>query len=414
MDETSPGKAEPLLVTRGAVAGALLHDIQRMRAHASHPSALHQSPEQLVTFFGRSLEVIERAAEALALTLADSIKLRERGAGDTRSESVEGEQREEAARSESPEADAAAQSEAGQGAAQAAPLTFGALARAVEVLTRDVQTRIWPEQEAGELRSTVVEAVSIVQAATKELLRFLLAQCEATSKRGRIVLDERRRPAREPAGLHVACIAVQGALALTEAFADMREAEAGEPLARIMSSLGDVQRGIMAPLFHPARKHAATRQTDAAILIGLAASAMDARQKAGVKRRDASLRIAGLFAGVSRNAGKTEPGVTEKTVAYWRDLAKQGELTPPEAQGRWQTYRAISEEPPPNETEAARRERFEKIAREYERAINRILKSHGPDFVLTGRASQEAQPQGGAKATGIREARLEHSNPTRG
>ncbi|MBU8546354.1 MULTISPECIES: hypothetical protein [Roseomonadaceae] len=296
----------------------------------------------------------------------------------------------------------------------AAPLTFVALSRAVELLTHDAQTRIWPVQEATELPGMLAGAVATVQAATKALHAFFAAQMDAASKRGRLVRDESGRPAQEPEGLQVAFLAAQGALALADAFADMREREAGEPLARIVSGFSNVQRGVSDPLFVPVRKFATARQTNAARLIGLAASAMDAWQEADSTRDDASGRVAALFDGVRRRGGRTPAPITAKTVAYWRDKARSGELTPAEAQAPWQAYRARLAELPAGEAAGARRQRLERLAQVLEAQITRTLASHGPDFVLAGGGGRQDAPKPERKAPKIRVERPRNSNTSRG
>lgn len=297
---------------------------------------------------------------------------------------------------------------------RATPLTFEALNLAVELLTRDAQTRIWPAQEAAELRSLVAEAVATVQAATKALHAFFAAQMDAASKRGLIVLDGRREPAQEPEGLQVAFLAAQGALALADAFADMKAREAGEPLRRIISALSNVQSGVSDPLFVPVRKFATARPIDAALLIGLAASAMDARMEANSTRADASARVAALFEGVRRRGGRTPEPITAKTVAYWRDRAGRGELTPAEAQARWEAYRARLTDQPASDARGDRQKRLKREAQVLEAQIMRILATCGPGFVLAGAGGLLDRPEAGRRAREIRVARPRNSNASHG
>lgn len=378
-------------VTPAVRAGQIAAGLARLAALAREPHAANALPA-----FAGVLDTMRADADQLAAVLAES----EDGDEDA-GKAIP------ATRDEEP-------SGAPLPPGQSAPLTFEALNLAVELLTRDAQTRVWPAQEAAELPGLVTEAVATVQAATKALHAFFAAQVDAASKRGRIVLDERGQPAQEPEGLQVAFLAAQGAVGLADAFADMKKREAGEPLRRVISGLSNVQRGVSDPLFVPVRKFATARQTDAALLIGLAASAMDAWQEADSTRDDASGRVAALFEGVRRRGGRMPAPVTAKTVAYWRDQARAGELTPAEAQGRWEAYRACLADLRATDPEADGRQRLRRLAEALEAEIMRTLAAHGPGFVLAGGGGRQDRPEAGRKAPRIRVARPRNSNASRG
>ncbi len=356
------------LVTPAVRAGQIAAGLARLTELARDPRTVNALP----TFAG-VLDTMRAHADELAAVLAESEE-EDGGAGE-----------------EIPEAHDAEPIGAAVPPGRAAPLTFEALNLAVELLARDAQTRIWPAQEAAELPGLVAGAVATVQAATRALHAFFAAQADAARKRGRIALDERGEPAYEPAELQVAYIAVSGALALVEAFRDMRAGEAGEPLARVVSALANVQRGSGDPLLTPLRTYAARRNLDAAHLIGTAAAAMDAWQCGGLSRREAANRVASLFAGVRRHAGSIIAGVEPGTVAWWRDQAKaeRGRLTPQEAQERWNSYRArrdarLAECP----DRRADRPWHERHALALEGRIAAVLANQGPGFTLLGKGRE--------------------------
>lgn len=283
--------------------------------------------------------------------------------------------------------------QAGIAMADREALTWRAIPKAVDRLARMVEVPA-PEDatlvERLELAADVAAVRQLQQVATA-LNAFIFETVRAAKMRGRIVVDEQKREAPEPQGLQVAFVALQAAIALADSFADIKEAEAPETFARILSALSNVQRGVHDPLFAPVVRHAtAATQTDAGFAKALAAAAMDAWQKAGRKREAASEAVASLLAGVRRNHGGTQASVTAKTVAYWRDQAIAGKLKPTEAQGRWdfhqgQAQRIAAEEP----DRMKQRKRFEALAKAQERALARMLRGQGSNFTLAGGARLE-------------------------
>lgn len=355
-------------VTPAVRAGQIAATLARLAELARDPRTVNALPT-----FAAVLDNMRADADELAAVLAEN------------------EEEDEDAGDEIPVAQDAEPMGADPPPGQVAPLTFGDLNLAVALLTRDAQTRMWSEREAAELSGLVTGAMATVQAATKALHAFFAAQMDATRQRGRVVTDERGQPARKPAELQFAFAAVNGARALVEAFADLRAKEAGEPLARVVSALANVQRGSGDPLFTPLRKFAGGRHIDAAHVIGHAATAMDAWKCAGLSRREAAKRVASLFGGVRRHGGSTVAGVEPGTVAWWRDQAKAGRLTPNEAQGRWETYRKRRDERGVVHPKGGGdHDWHERHAHAIETRITAILENQGPGFTLIGKGLVDA------------------------
>lgn len=378
------------LVTPAVRAGQIAAGLARLAELARDPCTVNALP----TFAG-VLDTMRADADELAAVLAES------------------EAEDEDAGEEIPEARNAEPTGGLPTQERATPLTFEALNLAVELLTRDAQTRVWPAQEAAELPGLVAEAVATVRAATKALHAFFKAQAGAVKLRGRVAMGERGQPAREPAELQFAFAAVDGARALVEAFGDMKEQLAGEPLARVVSALSNVQEGTGDPLFTPSRRHGNKRHIDAATLIGHAAAAMDAWQCAGLRRSDAAKRVASLFGGVRRHGGSTLAGVEAGTVAWWRDQAKTGRLTPKKAQGRWESYRERRDERRAAHPEARDdHEWHERHAHAIGGRIEAILANQGPGFTLIGKGREADRPRGHQRRTPseIRASRRIRSN----
>jgi len=156
---------------------------------------------------------------------------------------------------------------------------------------------------------------------------------------------------------------------------------------------------------------------DAAHVVGYAAAAMDAWQCAGKSRREAAAHVASIIHGVLRHGGATMARVEGRTVAYWRDQAKAGRLTPQTAQGRWDVYRKTRDDrkaAPPDAR--ADRELHKQLALAFEGRIATALANQGPEFTLfgKGREPDQATAGKGRAKTRIPVSTKIHSNGSHG
>lgn len=286
------------------------------------------------------------------------------------------------------------------GDASSAPLSFDSLNHAVELLTRDTKTRLWPdEREARELAPLIVEAVATVQATTKALYRFLMSQAEA-----RALLMQGHRSDREPDTLKAVGHAVVGSLDFLDAFEDMKAKGADAALSHLLRSLNDVRRGRASPLFEPVQGLNRSSSTTGTLLRGLAACAMDARHRAGETLPLAASAVATLFVGVMTtrsNSGK-DTRITADTLVQWRKDARAGKLTPSEAQDYWNTYAREAEALAKREHRHHPAPDWRAAAKKLEARIADLLSGEPPGFTLSGSAQDDARDKrhgvGGPKA----------------
>lgn len=180
---------------------------------------------------------------------------------------------------------------------------------------------------------------------------------------------------------------MESCLEFLETFNEARENSADAPLFRLLRELHDVQRGRRSPLFEPVQGRNRSTSTAGAALKGFAACALDARHRAGETIPTAAQAIAARFVGVplTRGGDERRSSVTAETVAQWRKDARKGELTPPEAQARWNAYAA----------RAARQDReaaaWRVVAEGIEHSILALLAAEPRSFTLSGSAQDDAR-----------------------
>jgi hypothetical protein len=260
-------------------------------------------------------------------------------------------------------------------------VSFAELAHAVDLLTHDAKTRLWPAHEMAEgLPGLVAEAVRAVQITAGAVHRFLTTQGDAGA-----LLMQTAGSDREPDQLEAVGHAVNGCLEFLESFREAQESGATAPLFRLLQELGDVQRGRRSPLFEPVLGLNRSTSLAGATLKGLAAIALDARHEGGETIPAAAQAIAARFIGVRLTRGPDEQrsAVTAGTVTQWRKDARKGQLSPREAQRQWNTYAAKKATP----RDAAG---WRGAAERLERKIIEQIAALPPSFTISGSAEDDA------------------------
>lgn len=291
-------------------------------------------------------------------------------------------------------------------AGQDAPLTFEALNRAVELLTHDAQARLGDPRRTAARPASVAGAVDTVQAATKAVGALFKELNAAADKAGAPAVNNDGTPATEPAGLQAVADAVDAAIGLVFAFQDVRRTRVDLPLRRLIGALRDVQRGIKPELLTPIATARRTDITEGAHLKATAVAALHARLCAGIPPEAAAGEVAALIAGVrqTRSEYRDSPlgKVRGTTVRRWRYEALRGELTPADAQARFDSLAELfgiavgirpKASPPP-----LRGGSWGAVAAALDVGMRSIVAGQPPGFTLSGAVLTKRQAERDAAA----------------